>query len=1098
MREELDLLWVSAERPSAVSLLRHSDRCGNSVGRSTLAEVRKEDRTTAPSWATVKAFVEACHSYARARRKPLEPVEPDLLHWRTLYDRTYPSTRSRPAPPSAARPSAGWSPSDLDVHDALTVDAGPGAPLPPLPAYLRRRFDDELDQALAAAGERSVLVALTGGSSTGKTRALYEAVRRDAGLSARPLHYPRTAGALLDLVASGGPAPGTLLWLNEAQHLLYGESGEKVAEALRALFDSSRQGSVVALASMWPEYWDTLTAEPAPGAPDPHLQARQLLLHRARRIRVPDAFDPGLVAALAERADADPRLVLAAATAGAGRRVIQTLTGGPYLVDRYEHPQTNEALLAAAVLSAAVDLRRFGITGGVPHDLLTAAARDYLDVDAHDGLLPRDWTDAALDEATRRRHGIRALSPRREPPPDGAVVVYEVHDYLEQHGRARRHDKVPPDSFWQAVDDTRSVGELRALAEGAEARGRLRQAALLLDRAARRGDRQSAAGLAHLLDRAGRTKEAYGWWRCAAEAGDSGAMAETGIRLRRQGDEHAALRRWTAAAEAGDLRAPCLLAYHLEAASRSREARGWWNRAARANGEDYYVNRTIMDFLLQEGRADEAIAWAPRRCSYVGAHHGWAALARLLHRQGRTDEAITWWKSLLRDMDEDRGDHRAVLGEAADAMIAAGRADEAVSWLRGMADHGNEHARPEAVERMKGLGRFDEAVRWLKEHAVSQADAPGDGTVARVADLLVAEGRTAEALEWLERRAAGGDLPALVRATGLLQAQGRTEEALDLLTGEGALSFTDAADVRALRRTAGLLRAAGHRALALLLVQEAAQPGGHGHRSLRRPVERHVASRGDVTAAEAVEGWEEAYSALDATAMMLAVALLDATGAYEDVRGRLAASGVAGPDAGEGRGVRDWMRTRIDSGDPLTVVGAARAAVRSGFPDEALSAYTWLSDGGHVLLLVGAAGISLGSVAGLLERQGRVDEAVRHLLGDRGGFPQGTRRDAARILTRAGRTDDATALLLRHDDHSAVARLHADAGRVEEAVDALRRSADAGRGRALDEAVGLLDDAGRSDTARRLRAYGWNPDGTPATAWDAPEPPPPTAESPAR
>ena len=44
---------------------------------------------------------------------------------------------------------------------------------------------------------------------------------------------------------------------------------------------------MLVLATLWPQYWDTLTARPAGGA-DPHAQARELLA--GHDITVPAAF----------------------------------------------------------------------------------------------------------------------------------------------------------------------------------------------------------------------------------------------------------------------------------------------------------------------------------------------------------------------------------------------------------------------------------------------------------------------------------------------------------------------------------------------------------------------------------------------------------------------------------------------------------------------------------------------------------------------------------------------------------------------------------------------------------------------------------------
>ena len=54
---------------------------------------------------------------------------------------------------------------------------------------------------------------------------------------------------------------------------------------------------VLVLATLWPRYWDTLTARPAGGA-DPHAQARELLA--GHDITVPAAFTPAQLDQLGE------------------------------------------------------------------------------------------------------------------------------------------------------------------------------------------------------------------------------------------------------------------------------------------------------------------------------------------------------------------------------------------------------------------------------------------------------------------------------------------------------------------------------------------------------------------------------------------------------------------------------------------------------------------------------------------------------------------------------------------------------------------------------------------------------------------------------
>ena len=86
--------------------------------------------------------------------------------------------------------------------------------------------------------------------------------------------------------------PRTVVWLNEAQFYLDvadGGLGERVAAGLRELLRDPARAPVLVLATLWPQFWDGLTARPEGGA-DPHAQARELLA--GHDITVPAAFTP--------------------------------------------------------------------------------------------------------------------------------------------------------------------------------------------------------------------------------------------------------------------------------------------------------------------------------------------------------------------------------------------------------------------------------------------------------------------------------------------------------------------------------------------------------------------------------------------------------------------------------------------------------------------------------------------------------------------------------------------------------------------------------------------------------------------------------------
>ena len=103
------------------------------------------------------------------------------------------------------------------------------------------------------------MVVLVGSSSTGKTRACWEAVQPLADQGWRlwhPFDPTRAEAALADLVRV---EPFTVVWLNEAQHYLGAmESGERIAAALHSLLTEHERQPVLILATLWPEYANTV------------------------------------------------------------------------------------------------------------------------------------------------------------------------------------------------------------------------------------------------------------------------------------------------------------------------------------------------------------------------------------------------------------------------------------------------------------------------------------------------------------------------------------------------------------------------------------------------------------------------------------------------------------------------------------------------------------------------------------------------------------------------------------------------------------------------------------------------------------------------
>ena len=290
-----------------------------------------------------------------------------------------------PEPAAAEKPTRGcpvaqWNPVKLGVHQVI----GGGS----MPMYIRRPHDELLWAVLDPAVPASRLVVVRGGSSTGKTRAAYEAVAGQ--LADWQLDYPLNVSALKERLDTGIPAR-TVLWLGELRQYADAEGG---AEVLGRLADLLAGEGYLLITTVWPEHWNTYTAaaRTGPGAADPagtvgrlldglpELTGRDLArLEPARGgvIDVPPEFTETDLQAAARTGDpALAAVAKAAASAGQAGQVTQYLAGVPDLLRRYDGPGGDP--YGQAVITAAMDATRLGHASPLPAALLQEAAVGYL------------------------------------------------------------------------------------------------------------------------------------------------------------------------------------------------------------------------------------------------------------------------------------------------------------------------------------------------------------------------------------------------------------------------------------------------------------------------------------------------------------------------------------------------------------------------------------------------------------------------------------------------------------------------------------------------------------------------------------------------
>jgi hypothetical protein len=691
--------------------------------------------------------------------------------------------------PSAVRPIDQWDPHDLEIHPAI------GGARDELPTYVAREHDRALAKLVVkAASGTSAMAVLVGGSSTGKTRACWEAVRplADQGwLLWHPSDHTRPETTLAGLQRVG---PRTVVWLNEAQHTLGAPDpfGGRVSDAVHHLLTDRARGPVLILGTLWPDYAAAYTAVPKPGSPDPYSRLRELLA--GRTVSVPECFDRGAMATLVEKAAAGDRQLAHAARYAASGRVAQFLAGAPELLRRFEQAPPG----ARAVLEAAMDARRLGAGLHLPAEFLVTAAEAYLDDEVFNAL-PDAWFEEALMYTASPVHGrlapLRRVRQRagagphgvagRSAPPGG----YRLADYLEHHGSLNRRGVVPPTGFWYAAEQLADPSDLTRLAFSATARLRLAISEHLFQVAAERGDSTALRVLALSREEAGMPAEAERLARAAAEHGDTGGLVELAWRREKSGLFEDAERLARAAADHGDTD------------TLSRMAWQWKEAGDRAKAEHLY-----------QGMADQGDANALYRLARLREEVGDRAGAER-HYRAAADHGNTDGLHRLARLKEESGD-----GEAAERLYreaaGLGHLDALRRLARMREDAGDREGAEAEARRLADQGHTD--------------------TLRRLARVREAAGDRAGAERAARTAADRGDTLSLHRLVLARQERGEWEEAERL-----ALVACEYGDTQALRRLAGALEATGDRASAERLVRAADEHEAnsrHGHPEADRSV----------------------------------------------------------------------------------------------------------------------------------------------------------------------------------------------------------------------------------------------------------------------
>ncbi|WP_200307335.1 hypothetical protein [Streptomyces adelaidensis] len=781
-----------------------------------------------------------------------------------------------------------WDPVRLGVRPAPGPD---GTADLLLPEYLLRPHDETLRQRLArtAATNDAVFVLLVGGSASGKTRAVYEAVA--AILPDWPVLHPADA----DELTAADVGPRTVLWLDETQRYLSGASGEKAARALGRLLD--RVAPLAVVGTMWPEHLRRLT-ENRRGMEDESPHTRALLTGRHAQITVPDTLS-GDASAVAAAAARDPRLAAAVRAAGPGNRVLQHLTGGPELVHRWDMgPGKWFTAPEHAVLTAAVEARRLGHASAVPAGLLKEAAAGFMDSTAR-ATAGKEWFPAAIGALTTAGRGPAPLIAERHEPGVGDPDSYRPDDYLEQHIRRVRAHRAPPAEFWTGAAWARTADDLHAFGRAAGQRRRYGCAAALYEMAVERGHGRARAAWTVL-------RETTDGWAAAEETAATDPVAWAALAMSREsgGDRPAAYDAYRHAAGAGDV-------WAWSAMARIREEEGDPAAADAVAALAAAAGQPLAWRTLGRMRAAHGPAAAKAFEQAVSVGDGWGhiGLAQVAERAGDLPEAVEHatraaeagvtaaWARLVR-LHRSLGDHESAVAAATGGADA--KNPEGWSLLAQLRDADGDLPGAEAAHREAaalGVG-----AAWRELALLAESD--GDRVAAEEAAAQAV--RTGDPEAWTalaEARAKRGDDAGAAHAAAEAARAGDVEAWITLARGRER-----AGDAEGAERAADLAADRGSPAAWAAL-----------SRMRERAGDRDGSRRAVLRAA--------ALGALDAwTALGRVREALDDTAAAERAY-------VRGCAAGDTEAYAALGTLYLEQGRSAEACAAYRSAVDAGLPD---------------------------------------------------------------------------------------------------------------------------------------------------------------------
>ncbi len=436
--------------------------------------------------------------------------------------------------------------------------------------YVPRAVDAQLDEHLDALADSGGMLLLTGDSAAGKTRALFESMRRKLG--DRLVCAPDPDAELSALLSCTGEK--RVVWLDDLHDYLRSDG------LTLSVLDSLISRRVTVLATLRTEFYEHYTDDQdAPSltrGTDPRLPSSPgRILRRAQHLTLERIWTDD------ERRNAsrsaDPRIAEALRSDRA-YGLAEYLAAGPQVLKMWRSASRVKGNpRGAALVAAAIDLVRTGVGSALPPEAVERLHEHYLDRAGGPALRP-EGLDEAWDWAARIVLGVTS------PLVPGRGGTWKPCDYLVSDVARRSRPGELPDEVWgealRVVDDARRVlvsmmaraagrpdvakDALRPLVAVDDPHALVNYGALLVAeddheggaahfrRASGLGDPTGAHNMGSLCVARGELEDARYWYTLAVERGELPSIGALGLVQQKMGNQEEATSLWKRGTEAGD------------------------------------------------------------------------------------------------------------------------------------------------------------------------------------------------------------------------------------------------------------------------------------------------------------------------------------------------------------------------------------------------------------------------------------------------------------------------------------------------------------------------------------------------------------------